>query len=352
MTLLKRLGPLICKALVIAGLSGGYLAGSAKRSDAADSAIGLLYHRFANSAHPASSLSIENFAAHLEELKSGAYTVMPLAELIGKLDGRQPLPEHAVIITLDDAYISVHTHAWPMLKKAGLPFTIFLTTQPVDTGQKGYLSWEQLKAMTEDGVTIGLKAHSQGRLSTQSPDAIRREIETALDLIRNNLNVSPVAFAFPYGLASEKAQKIVHAAGFKAGFGQHSGVLHRRSDRYFLPRFSFTDAYGDIARFRTVINAAPLPITDLTPSDPLLASGDNPPNLGFTVSPAVENLNRLACYHSKFGKLTLQRLGASRIEIRFPNAFPAGRSRINCTMLAGNDRWRWFGMQYYLPATR
>ena len=102
-TLLKRLGPLICKALVIAGLSGGYLAGAAKRSDAADSAIGLLYHRFANSAHPASSLSIENFAAHLEELKSGAYTVMPLAELIGKLDGRQPLPEHAVIITLDDA---------------------------------------------------------------------------------------------------------------------------------------------------------------------------------------------------------------------------------------------------------
>ncbi|HAA93544.1 MAG TPA: chitin deacetylase [Rhodospirillaceae bacterium] len=322
----------------------------AERSGATESAIGLLYHRFAESDHPATSLSVEKFSSHIKELNSGEYTVLPLADLIDKLEKQEPLPKRAVVITIDDAYVSVYKHAWPLLKKAALPVTLFLTTQPVDSGQQGYLSWEQLKEMTGAGVTIGLKAHSQARLSTQSPEAIRREIETASDLVRKNLNVTPVAFAFPYGLASRQAQRIVYAAGYKAAFGQHSGVLHRRTDRFFLPRFSFTDAYGDLKRFRTVVNAAPLPITDLTPSNPLLADADNPPNLGFTVLQNVENLSRLACYHSKFGKLKLQRLGTSRIEIRFQKAFPPGRSRINCTMLTPSARWRWFGMQYYLPA--
>lgn len=351
-TLSGRIEEFLKKGLPLAILTAVFVSGAPDRPSAADSAIGLLYHRFAEHAQPATSLSLKNFAAHLKELSSGGYTVLPLAALIEKLERQAPLPDRAVVITLDDAYTSVYKHAWPMLKKAGLPFTLFLTTQPVETGQEGYLSWTQLKEIVDDGGSIGIKAHSQARLSTQAPDAIKLELETARALVRKHLNVTPVAYAFPYGLASTKAQKIVYTAGFRVGFGQHSGVLHRSTDRYFLPRFSLTDTYGDLARFRTIINAAPLPIADLTPSDPLLAAQNNPPNLGFTVSREVRNLKRLACYHSSFGKLTLQHLGTSRIEIRFKSPFPAGRSRINCTMLAADGRWRWIGMQYYLPAAQ
>ena len=36
-----------------------------------------------------------------------------------------------------------------------------------------------------------------------------------------------------------------------------------------------------------------------------------------------------------------------RVELRFGEAFPTGRTRINCTVPAGDGRWYWFGHQFY-----
>jgi len=316
---------------------------------ASNSAVILLYHRFSDPAQSETSLSKDSFTDHVKELSSGDYSVLPLAQLIEKLNIGAAIPERSVVITIDDAYESFLSTAWPLLKEAALPVTLFLTTQPINSQKKGYLGWSQIKTLAEAGVSIGLKAHSQRRLATLTRQEIAREIETARSLIFKNLGVTPIAFAFPYGLASETAQNAVQAEGYKAAFGQHSGVLHRQTYRYYLPRFSFTDAYGDLDRFRTVVNAMALPVVDLTPTNPLLSADINPPNIGFTISPAVTNVDSLTCYHSKFGKIKTQRLGTSRIEIRFGKPFSTGRSRINCTIKAEGARWRWFGMQYYLP---
>jgi peptidoglycan/xylan/chitin deacetylase (PgdA/CDA1 family) len=318
-------------------------------AQAAESSVVLMYHRFDNDKHPATSLSLKKFEAHIKELKSGAYTVLALPDLIDALEAKKNLPDKSVVITIDDAYLSVQTHAWPLLKKSALPFTLFVTTQPVDMDQPGYMSWGQLKEMANSGVTFGAKAHSLARLATQDKNAIKIEVKAAARLLREKLGVKPVLFSFPYGIASLETQKIVRDAGYKAAFGQHSGVLHRVTDRYFLPRFSLTDAYGDIARFRTLVNAQPLPGFDVTPKNPMLTVKNNPPLFGFSVFPTVANIGNLACYHSHFGKLTLQLLGKSRVEIRFKEPFAKGRSRINCTMPGTNGRWRWFGMQYYMP---
>ena len=64
-------------------------------------------------------------------------------------------------------------------------------------------------------------------------------------------------------------------------------------------------------------------------------------------------IGRLNCFAFAQGgsiDLTLQRLGGTRVEVRLAHALPRGRGRINCTMPADDDRWRWFGMQYYVPA--
>ena len=54
----------------------------------------------------------------------------------------------------------------------------------------------------------------------------------------------------------------------------------------------------------------------------------------------------LACFGSQ-GKMSHERL-SRRIEIRFDTPLATGHVRINCTMPAGNGRWRWLGMQYYV----
>ena len=63
---------------------------------------------------------------------------------------------------------------------------------------------------------------------------------------------------------------------------------------------------------------------------------------------AAQRLSRLACYASGQGKARLERLGA-RVEVRLENAFSTGRARINCTMPTRSGRWRWYGLQFYVP---
>ena len=54
-----------------------------------------------------------------------------------------PKSKKEILITIDDAFESFHTEAWPYLKENRIPFILFVSTQPV--GKKGYMIWEQIK---------------------------------------------------------------------------------------------------------------------------------------------------------------------------------------------------------------
>ncbi len=104
----------------------------------------------------------------------------------------------------------------------------------------------------------------------------------------------------------------------------------------------------DLARFRLVANTLALPVTDMVPADPLITEL-NPPAIGFTVIGKVRGLERLTCFASHEGRAKVERLGASRIEVRVKKPFPTGRTRLNGTLPAKDARWRWLGRQLYVP---
>jgi peptidoglycan/xylan/chitin deacetylase (PgdA/CDA1 family) len=332
-------------AAMLAAATPGAVAAAAAQAQLGPAAVILMYHRFSNDKHPSASISTERFQAHVNELKTGGYNVIGLPKLIAAMEANEPLKERSVVITMDEAYRSVFDQAWPVLKKSGLPFTVFVSSYPTESKQKDFMTWAEIETLAKAGVTIGAKSHTQTRLVEKNKADLEWELQMAAKTIRAKLGMTPQVFAYPFGLASRDIQRIVHAAGYKAAVGHHSGVAHRLTDRYYLPRFSLN---GGLDRFRSVANAEPLPAFDITPSDPLLSQTNNPPAFGFTIAPQIDHLDRLACYHSSFGKLPLERLGRSRIEVRFTKPFPTGRSRINCTMPGTEDRWRWFGMQFYV----
>ena len=72
-------------------------------------------------------------------------------------------------------------------------------------------------------------------------------------------------------------------------------------------------------------------------------------SLLFQLKGFAARLSLLACYSSQHGRLAMERLGERRIEVRLPTALRPGRARINCTLPARDNRWRWFGYQYYMP---
>lgn len=344
MTLRRTIAAIVT---ALAALAAG-LPVAAIAAESGPSAVVMMYHRFGETTYPSTNITIAQFESHIAELKSGGYTVLGLPEIVAAVRDGKPLPDRTVGISIDDGYLSIYTEAWPRLKAAGFPFTLFVATDPVDQKLGNYMRWDQIKEMAAAGVTIG--GHSGSHLHMPAHDAARNADEIARSNARYEemLGKVPEIFAYPYGESSLAVQKLARDAGYVAAFGQHSGVIGGDGNLYDLPRFAMNESYGELARFKLAANALPLPVTDVTPADPLIGAV-NPPAMGFTVAAGVKRLGQLSCFTSHEGRTRLERLGERRFEARVKMAFPNGRTRLNCTLPAGDGRWRWFGRQFYIP---
>ena len=320
---------------------------------AAESAVVLMYHRFGDSGHPSTNVTIAQFEAHIEALSSNKYAVMSLPDIIASLRAGRDLPEYTVGISIDDAFLSVYREAWPRMRRANLPFTLFVATNSIDNRSSDYMSWDQIREMAKAGVTIGSQTASHPHMAFRSTAQNTQELKKSNARFKAELGRVPTLIAYPYGEYSLAVGDVTRQAGFRAAFGQHSGVLHGGSDFYYLPRFAFNEVYGDVRRLRMAARALPLRARDITPADTLITEKNNPPPFGFTVEGiSPKRLAHLACYVSNRGKARLERLGDRRIEVRMKQAFRPGRTRINCTLPEKDGRWRWFGRQFIVPRQR
>ncbi|MEE4272056.1 MAG: polysaccharide deacetylase family protein, partial [Thermoanaerobaculales bacterium] len=121
---------------------------------ASEEAVVLMYHRFGDDRYPSTNIRVEQLEAQLEYLADHGFTVVPLADVLAAVGGDGGLPDRAVAITVDDAYRSVYSVGFPLLRERGLPFTVFVATDPVDAGQRDYMTWDQMRQMAEHGVSF------------------------------------------------------------------------------------------------------------------------------------------------------------------------------------------------------
>ena len=365
----KRFSPAtsICRSLAVAvGITAGLavfsvhgVAEAAKspasggvnmtRPAADNGAVAVMYQRFGESGFPATNITLAQFDAHLAELTSGAYNVLPLSEVVAALREGRVLPDRSVVLTIDDAYLSVFQQAWPRLNAANLPFTLFVSTDAVDRKYPDFMTWDQLRELAaQPGVSIGLHGTKHGHMIEAGADANRKKIEQSAKRLRDELGFAATLFAYPYGEYGSELVEVAREAGFEAAVGQQSGAIGRTEDLFTLPRFPLSELYGGLDRFRLTVNSLPLPVTDVTPGDLLLSPSTNPPAYGFTVTSEVQSLNGLQCYTGNH-EVVVEQLGIDRVEVRINSPLKPGRRRINCTLPGPDRRWRWLGKQFYIP---
>ena len=313
---------------------------------AGESAVVLMYHRFGESKYPSTNIGIDQFEAHIEELQDGGYTVLPIPSILSAINENKSLPDKTIGITIDDAYLSVYKEAWPRLRRAKFPFTLFIATDAIDRKFDGYMNWDQIRELRASGVTIGSQTASHLHMSANQSTRNKKDIQTSNTRFKDEIGGKPTLFAYPFGEASTNIQNIIKEAGFTHAFGQHSGALNASSDKYYMPRFALNENFGGIKRFKLISNVLGINYTDLSPLNPTLE--ENPPLFGFTLRKDAEHIKDITCYSGNQGKLRMQRLGP-RIEVRLAHSFSPGRARINCTAPTPSGNWRWFGMLYYVP---
>ncbi len=334
-----------CLIALCVFLSGSVLVGPVSAC-AADSAVVLLYHRFGEDSYPDTNIRIDQLDDHIAILKQGNYAVWPLTDIVEALQSGQPVPEQTIAITIDDAFRSVYDHAWPRLRDAGFPFTVFVATDPVDAAAPDFMTWDQIRTLHDHGVTIASHTASHLHMADASVAENRAEIERSQARLREELGTAPVLFSFPYGESNSEAIEVVRQAGYRAAFGQQSGVVYPGADFFLLPRFALNELYGRIDRFKMIINTLPLPVTDFLPRSMMI--GATAPVVGFTVDPSVGPLEGLGCYSWDGSTAAIEAINR-RVEVRLTNPMPPGRSRLNCTLPTPEGNWRWLGALFYRP---
>jgi biofilm PGA synthesis lipoprotein PgaB len=316
---------------------------------ASDEAVVLMYHRFGEDRYPSTSVRIDQFEAQLEYLESSGYTVVPLADVVAAIRGEAELPDRAVAITVDDAYLSVFRVAYPLLRARGYPFTVFVATDPVDGSLSGYMTWSQMRAMEGGGATFanhGSSHHSYvlwpGAVSEMDRLArVRSDIEHAEERLTEELHPLSGILAYPYGEFDTSVAELVVDMGFVA-FGQQSGAVGEISDRRALPRFPMAEAYANIEDFAVKVATRPLPVAAVRPWDPVTTA--RRPGIEVTLADTDARLEQLACFVDGQGAVKVEWIEPShRFTVAPKTDLQPGRHRVNCTAPApSGGRFFWY----------
>ena len=95
----------------------------------------LIYHRVLQSPDPLrpGEPIVDEFRQRMNLLRR-YFNPLPLVEAIDRLQAGE-LPERAVCVTFDDGYADNESVALPILKKSGIPATVFVATGFLNGGQ-------------------------------------------------------------------------------------------------------------------------------------------------------------------------------------------------------------------------
>ncbi len=86
---------------------------------AADTFLTLVYHDIPEKPVVNDDISRKDFLEQLEYLKAHGFTFVSPGQILAARDGKEKLPEKAVLLTFDDSYVSFYTVVLPALKRYG-----------------------------------------------------------------------------------------------------------------------------------------------------------------------------------------------------------------------------------------
>ena len=316
---------------------------NSKRYSNDNGVLSIMYHRFNENKYPSTNIRMNVFKEHMRIIADSKYEFYD-PKLFEK-EFYTKKNEKKILISIDDGFKSFYNEAWPYLKEKEIPFILFVSTEPV--GKRGYMTWDEIKEIDKSEFGhIGHHSHTHEYLIDKSNSEFIEDIETASSIFKSKLGYVPTIFSYPFGEYSKFMRDYI-SKNFNIAFGQHSGVIDLNKDKFELPRFPINEKYGDLKRFKSLINYYPLEYKNLKPEEKMISMNNNPPNLSVQFFKDQKNLESITCYSNDGGNWNKSSLDFNdkllKIDLKKP--FLPRRGRINCS-LNDEGKWRWFGVQY------
>src|SRR2546430_739468 len=201
------------------------------------------YHRLVDKVrYPGTEITPAAFEAQMKQLKDRGITVISMQDLLPWKRAEKNIPPRCAVVTFDDGWKSQYEVAWPIMKKFGYPFTMFIYTEGVAGGSLGggqAITWEQLTDMRDNGVDIeahtathqdlreghaitlvgaGVKRTRTRLTGPQYEQWVRNEVVGSKELLEQRLGIKVNCFAVPFGNYNEHVKELARNAGYDAMF--------------------------------------------------------------------------------------------------------------------------------------
>lgn len=212
----------------------------------------LMYHDFVREGEPCGpwTMTDTRFREDLQWLSDHGYTTVLPSEVIAG----DPLPEKAVLLSLDDGYASNYQIAAPILEEFQAKAVISLIVERRDSGYPNAMTWDMCRELLGSGrIEFGshtYNAHEErqwvqrvGNETQEEYEArIFPDIQKSIDRIEEELGTKVQYFAYPQGRSDPWSDEFIQSH-FEMTVTSEPTVADLSHGLYKLPRIT---VYMDI----------------------------------------------------------------------------------------------------------
>lgn len=218
----------------------------------------LTYHLVGAGTSSPVDVPLDMFREQIAWLASSG-RVVPLAAALDLLASGRATDEAQVVLTFDDAYENFHRVAWPVLRAAGLPATLYVPVDFLDGAPSPIrnltlppCTWSQLRQMVAEGLAVGSHTFAHRDLRACAPDELERDVRGSRRALEDRLQVAVDSFCYPRGLWSRAAERLVTQTYRSAVV---SGGRRARPDRWAAHRLERVPVRSDLPSLSAVVAA-------------------------------------------------------------------------------------------------
>ena len=177
------------------------------------------------------SLSQQDFAQHVELLHELRTTEN---SKIVKLDSTD---RSGITITFDDGYRDTLTIAAQTLAEKKLPFTVFVSSANITSGDSKFLNRHELIELSNiSGATIGSHGHAHTHLAKLSSQDVTRDLKHSKDWLEQIVQKPVTTLSYPHGSYNNDVVRIASELGFEFAATSKWGVFEVGTKKLEIPR--------------------------------------------------------------------------------------------------------------------
>ncbi len=191
-------------------------------------------------------LSIDAFKKQLEYFAAHNFHLLTIDEAVDYMEKKKRIKNgRQISLTFDNGYEEFYKNVFPLLSSYRFPCTVLVSPNKVgqcvqlEGNEVRYLSWEILKELSNNSITIGAYEDYAWNINQIPEDTVEKHIIKYKQILEDRLGVEIRYFGVKEGVPNNKIRDLLLSEGYRAFLTECP--TNRKPDLYSIGRIQVDD---------------------------------------------------------------------------------------------------------------